>query len=226
MRTILWTLFVGICLVASTAQSRAAVSLCNSIPGNLVLNCGFELQPWGTANEFDKWTLSGTDVPDEQDNLYGVETDDPFNGPPNSGEQQAYFGDILANPITISQTIATQAGGEYFVSFYLAQTGTPDPAGCTGDCANSVSSSFAGATLLDASNIGEQGYELYKYEVVATSASSTLSFTFGNDYFNGYFLLDDVSVVTPEPSAWTLMLVVAGGCVFLLRRKASHGVAK
>jgi hypothetical protein len=54
--------------------------------------------------------------------------------------------------------------------------------------------------------------------------STTLSFTLGNDL--GEFLLDDVSVVVPEPSAWTLMLLVAGGCVFLLRRKVSHGVAK
>jgi hypothetical protein len=69
-----------------------------------------------------------------------------------------------------------------------------------------------------------QGYTKYTYQTVATSSSTTLSFTLGNGL--GEFLLDDVSVVAPEPSAWTLMLLVAGGCVFLLRRKVSHGVAK
>ena len=70
----------------------------------------------------------------------------------------------------------------------------------------------------------EQGYTLYSYETVATGSSTTVSFTLGNSL--GEFLLDDVSVAVPEPSAWTLMLLVAGGCVFLLKRKANHGVAK
>ncbi len=219
MRSILWTLLVGICVVVGTTQARADV--CSVITGNLVGNCGFE------SGDFTDWTLSGGigGIPNA-----GVEGQDPVdNINPNSGNDQAWFADEDVTPDwdVLTQTIATQAGREYFVTFYLAQDTTPNACGGTqvvAECDNSVVVKFGGATLLSQTNVPVEGYTKYTFQTVATSSSTTLSFQLGNG--PGEFLLDDVSVVAPEPSAWTLMLLVAGGCVFLLKRKVSHGVAK
>lgn len=213
MKTTLWTIFAGVCLVVSVPQSRAS-SICDSIAVNSVTNCGFE------TGDFTGWQLMGNDVPTELGLQYGVEGTDPIDGiSPNSGDYQAFFADLTSNPTTLSQTITTIPGELYTVSWYLAQDTTP-----TVPYSNAFSASFGGDTLADLTGISAQGYTFYTDQVGATSASTTLSFTFGNDL--GEFLLDDVSVVAPEPSAWTLMLLVAGGCVFLLKRKVSQGVAK
>jgi hypothetical protein len=225
MKSILWTLFVGICVVVGTAQARAEASICSMVTGNLVGNCGFE------TGDFTDWTLAGG-LGGVNPNA-GVEGQDPVDNLfPNSGDDQAWFSDLDVSPDwdVLTQNIATQAGGEYFVTFYLAQDTAPTPTaqGCTGqsapECDNSVLVKFGGLTLLSQSEVPVQGYTKYTYQTVATSSSTTLSFTLGNGL--GEFLLDDVSVVAPEPSAWTLMLLVTGGCVFLLKRRVSQGVAK
>jgi hypothetical protein len=62
-----------------------------------------------------------------------------------------------------------------------------------------------------------EGYTEYSFIVDATSSSSVLGLTFGNDL--GEFLVDDVSVTAvPEPPAWTLMLVGLMGAAFLWKR--------
>ena len=128
MKSILWTLLVGICVVVGTTQTQAAISICDNTPRNQVTNCGFE------TGDFTGWTLTGFDVPGELNNFYGVEGTDPFDGiSPNSGGWQAYFADVVGNDTTISQTISTFAGTEYYISFYLAQdtppTSAPKPGG-------------------------------------------------------------------------------------------------
>src|SRR5277367_3761001 len=83
----------------------AKADTCSSGPNpNIVANCGFE------TGDFTGWTLSGNDVPGELGNLYGVKGTDPSPLPdgtaPNSGTSQAFFADIAADPITLSQTLA------------------------------------------------------------------------------------------------------------------------
>jgi hypothetical protein len=193
------------CLFLGLPQSRADTIICSANPNNLVTNCGFE------TGDFTGWTLSGNDVPGEQDNLYGVEGVDPLDGiSPNSGSNQAYFADLVANSTTLSQTISTVAGGSYDVSWYLAQ----DTA-VGGGYSNAFSASFGGVTMTSLTAVPVQGYTLYSYQAVAASSSSVLSLTLGNDL--GEFLLDDVSVSTPEPSGW--MLTLAGVLAWLLCRR-------
>lgn len=216
MRTAFGILFGALCLLVSVSQTRAGV--CDSNPLNLVKNCGFE------SGDFTGWNVSGNDVPGELGNLYGVEGQDPFDSiSPTSGNDQAFFADIVGNATTISQTFTTFVGGVYGISFYLAQDTAPGVGQGNTAYNNAILASFGGVALLNQTNVPVENYTLYSYNVTATSTSSTLSLKLDNSL--GEFLLDDV-VVTPEPSAWILMLVVAAGGVFLLKRKAQQGLVR
>ena len=194
-------------LFLGAPQSRGGTSFCTS-SGNLVANCGFE------TGDFSSWTVAGLDVPGQLNNLYGVEGTDPFPLPggtaPNSGSFQAFFSDANARPTTISEVLSTAIGGQYTISFYLAQE-LVGP----GTVNNSVAVSFGGTTLATLTNVPVEGYTQYVYMATATTASTTLSLSFGNDI--GEFLLDDVQVATPEPATWGLMLFA--GLMFFVGRK-------
>ena len=139
---------------------------------------------------------------------------------PNSGSYQAFFADLVANATTLSQTLTTTPGAMYTVAFYLAQDTTPG----TGEPPNSneVIVSFNGATLATLTDLPVEGYTFYSYTGLATSISTELSLTLGNDL--GETLLDDVSVSlpTPEPSTWALMGAGLLGLEFAARRKAAY----
>jgi hypothetical protein len=196
---------VAFCLFLGIPQSRAS-NICDDTPRNLVSNCGFE------TGDFTAWNVSGSDVPLLLNNLYGVEGVDPLDGiSPNSGSSQAYFGDLVSNATTLSQTLGTIAGDPYQVSWYLAQ----DTA-VGGGYSNQFSASFGGVQLVSLTAVPVEGYTYYSYSSTATSSSSVLSLTLGNDL--GEFLLDDISVdLTPEPSAW--ILVLAGVISMTLTRR-------
>ncbi|MGA7915924.1 MAG: PEP-CTERM sorting domain-containing protein [Candidatus Acidiferrales bacterium] len=177
---------------------------------NLVANCGFE------TGDFTGWTVSGNDVPGEEGNLYGVEGDDPFPLPggtaPNSGDFQAFIADLDANPTTLSQDLATDPGGLYMVSFYMAQE-LVGP----GDVNSSFIVTFGGSTVVNLTNIDVQGYTLYTGLFTATGTSTALDITGGNDI--GEFLVDDVSVKgVPEPSSLSLMLLGIAMLGFSLKK--------
>jgi hypothetical protein len=200
MRKTLGFLSVVFCLFLLVPQSKADTC-------GLVSNCGFE------SGDFSSWTLTGNDVPGALNNLYGVEGTDPDGTNPNSGNFQAFFGDLISNATTLQQIIATVAGDTYTVSWFLAQDTTP-----SAEYSNEFSASFGGVSLVDLKAIPIQGYTEYSYTVTAASSSSALDLTLGNGL--GYFLLDDVSVTqqaspVPEPSTWTMMLAGIMGCLLL-----------
>jgi hypothetical protein len=185
--------FFAFALVSSVPQAWA-VSICNAAANNLVGNCGFE------TGSFSSWTLTGNDVPQSADVLYGVEGADPFGPDPNSGNWQAFFADQFADPTTISQNLNTVAGTSYDIKFYVAQT-LLGP----GTVKNSLTGTFGGTTFETLSNVGVEGYTLYTASATATSNLTTLSFSFGNDI--GQFQIDDIVVTkAPEPSTWALLL--------------------
>jgi hypothetical protein len=167
---------------------------------NLVTNPGFE------TGDFTGWDVTGT--------LAYVTTDSP-----HTGNYAAIFGDSSPNVDSLSQTLTTQPGTWYALSFW-AETPVLVPPGAP----NSLSVSFDGSPVvgLPGSLPDDQTYHLYSSLARASSASADLQFTLSNDFdFTG---LDDVSVVAvPEPSALTLLAALCLlGTGLSLRR---HGKA-
>ena len=215
MRTFFSVICAISCLAAVQGQAVAGpVSICNAISTNLVANCGFE------TGDFTSWTLSGNDVPMELGNLYGVEGIDPLDGiSPHSGSDQAYFADLVSNATTLSEAIVTIPGVFYQISWYLAQDTAP-----AGTYSNLFSASFGSTSLTSLAAVPVEGYTSYTLSAMATSASTVLSFTLGDDL--GEFLLDDVVVstgsatgVSPEPGTWLLLLSAGGFSAILAARR-------
>ena len=161
-------------------------SQCDAVRANLVANCGFE------RGSFAGYTLAGNTA-----NI-GV---DAFSS--NSGAYGAYFADRGA-PLTLTQTLATNPGEQYVVSFFLESD-----------------AQLPGTAFFNASFDGVQGfsqvgqtslsYASHTFTVRASAFQTVLRFDVRND--PSFYYLDDVSVVgiqgtIPEPA--TVALVGAG----------------
>lgn len=166
---------------------------------NLVANPGFEAGANG-------YTFTGA--------FTGVRTAARGVGAPYGGFRFAAFGSI-EDLGTASQTIATTPGGAYTFRFYLANlNGGREPN-------NSFAVQFGSETVLSLVDAADFGYQLYSYDVVATDASTTLTFAGRNA--PSYFNLDDVSVtpstVTPEPATFALLGAGLAGVATAARRR-------
>ena len=121
----------------------------------------------------------------------------------HSGFWSAFFGTDGA-PSTLSQNIATTAGQTYEVSFFLR----PD-----GLAPSFFSASFAGFTGVSLTNPAAAPYTQFTFLAQASSATSSLIFTFRDDV--GFLHLDDITVdqaAVPIPAVGAgLPLLLAGG---------------
>jgi hypothetical protein len=113
----------------------------------------------------------------------------------HSGGYGAFFGP--ETPVTMSQSVATTAGGTYEVSFWLSLQDSAQP--------NNFSWTWNGVTqAVSFDNAAGFGYEKFTALVTGGDASSTLSFNFTDP--QSFWLLDDVSVAAvPEPSTGLMM---------------------
>jgi hypothetical protein len=147
----------------------------------LVVNGDFE------TGDFTGWTLTLSPT-----SLIGV---DGYG--PHDGNFSAYFG--ASDPYdTISQTLTTTPGTHYTVSFKLDSEFT------SGDTAGFVGS-FGGTPFISLTNANADfTFTTFTFDVVASSASSVLSFAgFNNNWF---YTLDSVSVsAVPEPGTYALL---------------------
>jgi hypothetical protein len=188
---------------AACAVVCAALSASMAAHANLVSNGDFE------TGDFSGWTTS---------------IDPVFDGVDSAAPQAGTFAAFFGNPggiSTISQTLATEAGRKYDISFWLMAeadaNGTAAP--------NSFSFDWDGApgapALVDT---GPFGYTQFTYQLVASSASTTIAFSFSDT--PAFWDFDTVAVaVVPEPGDVALMLGGLGLMVAVQRRRAAKAAA-
>ncbi len=165
------------------------------VASNLVLDPGFES---GIANSYtgamgDGWIVTaGTGAICNNDGSGCGNA-----GTSHAGTQMAFL-DWSNSLDTITQTLTTDVGQTYTVSYFVAGT---QP--------NFLEVTFGGSTLFNGTSpnngVGSTtNYVQYSFDTTATSTSTVLAFS-GQRTVGGEILLDDVSVTAvPEPSTLVL----------------------
>ncbi|MEH1805736.1 MAG: DUF642 domain-containing protein [Nostoc sp.] len=160
-------------------------------PKDIVFNGGFELDPLVDPNNPDTtnpnitgWTKYG-----EPMDTSGIR----ISNFPQSGNQSLSLGGFV-DLSYISQTLSTQPGVEYQLSYYLASIDEAP------DLDNQLQTFVGGKKIFDQKNISYQHYTPYKFNFTANALSTELKF--GNIDRYAFLYLDNVSVKpVPEPSA-------------------------
>ena len=130
-----------------------------------------------------------------------------------SGAFAAYFGPVGSTG-GITQTLSTNAGQSYLISFDLRNFDGQTP--------NFYNVLFGGVSLFSATDSAAFNYTNFSTTATAVGASTELAFNFRHD--PNYFLFDNVSVTAvtgavPEPATWAMMLMGFGAMGVLLRRR-------
>jgi PEP-CTERM motif-containing protein len=184
----------------------ALPSLCDSIPENIVSNCGFE------TGDFTDWTQSGNT------GFTGVSNvaTDPVDV--HSGDWGAFFGPVDSLGF-IAQDLLTTLGEMYDLMFWLRADG--------GEI-NRAEVSWDEAIVFSIDNAPDFPYTLFTVPgLFASTASTELKFGFRHD--QAFFSLDDISVraaaAVPGPSSLLLMGSGLAGWAIWWRRHSRRPVA-
>jgi hypothetical protein len=193
-----FALLVLVC-AAALPLSAGSVSLCDAQAGNLVVNCGFE------TGDFSGWTTGGNFA------FTSVQNGPYYDYPgPNSGTYYAVFGPVGSDG-TLSQTLTTNPGDSYTVSFYLD---------AVGDVTSDFSAYWNTDVLMSVGNPNTGDvWTQYLFTVIGTG-SDTIQLNFRDD--PAYIALDDVVVLdagTAIPEPGSLGLLISGLAVVILARR-------
>jgi len=175
--------------VVGAGVAAVALTVAGAAQANLVTNGSFE------TGDFGGWTQTG---------------DQSFTGvlcgvPSPDGNCQAFFGPTTPGGIT--QSLATQAGGNYVVTFSFSPQTPP----------NTFTAMFGGQTLTSVTNGNNLGFQNFRFMTTAAGANTALSFTFTNQF--DFSRLDAVAVEAPEPASLALLGLGLGALALARRRK-------
>ena len=159
-------------------------------PGDIVFNGGFELDPLVDPNNpnvtnpnITGWTKLGDAIDTSGTRISNF---------PQSGNQGLSLGGFV-DLSYISQTLSTEPGQKYELSYYLASIAEAP------DLDNQFQAFVGGNKIFDQKNISFQPYTLYKFDFTADASATELRF--GNVDRYAFLYLDNVSVnPIPEPS--------------------------
>ena len=163
-----------ICAFIPLSNVAASASACDTIPGNLVSNCGFEAGVGGVSTFGPGWTFTPATTGSDS----GTWSDNP-----RSGVQNVFFGSLSSGVYdSIQQTIATVPGEAYTFSFYLLTDGS----------SRDFQASYDGILIYDNSNFGNGVYTQYSFTVIGTGSDTIAFRAFNTTSFDS---LDDVSFI-------------------------------
>ena len=213
--SVLWSC-AAVGALAVGGPAAQAASQCESVAGNLVLNCGFENR--GPQNRPTDWSTGGPN---------GVAISLPFSQ--RTGDRSLAMN--FDAPGTSFASQAVGGAGTYNVSFWLdSYTG-----GVASTLVPSLSVTFGDQTLnvtLPVNNTQNQNYIFFQFNNVTTAAAAALMFqtsgsVVGRQYLD--LLIDDVVVTSvtpavPEPSSMAMGLSGLAGLA-LWRRRQQRGAA-
>jgi hypothetical protein len=180
--------------------AATAPSICDAIPGNLIVNCGFE------SGGLVGWTQSGNtgfSFAAGPGSLGGLLDS------PNSGRGFAALGPLGSDGF-LSQTFSDTVGQQLRIEFFMANDGgTP----------NDFHAAFNDNMLLSLTNDGAHGFTDNVFIVMATGLDTLTIGGFRHDI--GFFGLDDISVVpVPEPGSLGLLGISLAGLRIRLGRRS------
>ncbi|MBG1267181.1 PEP-CTERM sorting domain-containing protein [Nostoc sp. WHI] len=189
-------------------------------PSDIVFNGGFELDPLVDPNDptapnpnITGWTKSEPGNPADTPGITisGIR----ISNFPNTGNQGLSLSSLsgFSESSYISQTLFTQPGQEYELSYFLASTAEePDYLD------NQFQTFVGGENIFDQKNIDFQPYTPYKFNFTADTSSTELKFEFIDR--RTFLFLDTVSVKpVPEPSTIGGIAVTAGLLGIWLKKK-------
>ena len=196
-------------LIGASSSANAAASYCDSVAGNLIQNCGFEL------GNFTSWNKN---TPTGPSNL-------TVTSPGYTGNDKASFsgGVGSTNPAvdTLNQTVTTTPGHLYELTFEYTFIGSTEANGASIGYFDGVFHSLGSATNAPATD-----WSLADFTFGTTNPFINL-FVSAND-LGGQFAVDDFVLkdITPVPEPVTLSLFGAGiaGAAALRRKKKSKSV--
>lgn len=173
------------CLVVSAALLTALTGMakaasCDSVAGNLIVNCGAESGNTG-------WTFDGAGT---------------FTGFPNSGLREFGMTGGGASPQSISQTVTLLNNSIYTLTFAYKPLST-------GGTTIGLAASWNGQSLFSATANATAGFSSVTRNVTGTGAAGTLKFDFtSTDTSNGTYIVDDVTLKLMA-SSWQLQTNVS-----------------